>query len=123
MKPPAGVLPQAAVGPRLLSSTSHELARVILTVLHILTYLPLVLLPVMQDAHLKLVIVINTSLCLCLMAGNVCFHSFGIVKVGVLLSARAAAFGGCMLTWPHICRATWVVAVVLSCAVLQPTSW
>lgn len=82
---PGAALGKGAVdlAPWLLSSTSHEIANFILTVLHVLTYVPLVLLPAMQDAHLKLVIVLNTSLCLCLMTGNVLFHALGIVKVGV----------------------------------------
>lgn len=65
----------------LLTSTSHEVAALILTVLHVLTFVPLVLLPAMQDAHLKLGIVVNTSLCLCLMMGAGLFHYLGIVKV------------------------------------------
>lgn len=69
------------LGPKLLRSSSNEVAGFILTVLHSLTYLPLVLLPIMQDAHLKLVVVLNTTLCLCLMAGSVLFHFLGIVKV------------------------------------------
>lgn len=73
--------PVVELGPRLLGSTSTEVAKVIVAVLHALTYLPLVLLPVMQDAHLKLVIVLNTSLCLCLLAGNAVFYSMSIVKV------------------------------------------
>lgn len=66
----------------LLGSTSSELAAYILTLLHGLTYLPLVLLAAMQDAHLKLVAVLNTSLLLCLIAGNWLFRYLGIVKVG-----------------------------------------
>lgn len=65
----------------LLTSTSHEVAALILTVLHVLTFVPLVLLPAMQDAHLKLGIVVNTSLCLCLMMGAGLFQYLGIVKV------------------------------------------
>lgn len=76
----AGKVPEV-LGPKLLNSTSQEVAGWALAVLHALTYLPLVLLPIMQDAHLKLVVVLNTTLCLCLMAGNVLFHSLGIVKV------------------------------------------
>jgi hypothetical protein len=70
--------------PKLLESSSQEVAGFTLAVLHALTYLPLVLLPIMQDAHLKLVVVLNTTLCLCLMAGNVLFHFMGIVKVRAL---------------------------------------
>lgn len=63
-----------------------------MTVLHGLAYLPLVLLPAMQDAHLKLVAVLNTLLCLCLIVGNWLFHYLGIVKVRQVLfnSSRAA---------------------------------
>jgi hypothetical protein len=71
----------AELAPSFLGSTSKEVAGSTLTVVHGLTYLPLVLLPVLQDAHLKLVVVINTALCMCLMAGNTLFHFMGIVKV------------------------------------------
>lgn len=82
MKPAVvGLAKVPELGPKLLRSSSNEVAGFILTVLHSLTYLPLVLLPIMQDAHLKLVVVLNTTLCLCLMAGNVLFHFLGIVKV------------------------------------------
>jgi hypothetical protein len=37
----------------------------------------------MQDAHLKLVAVLNTLLCLCLVVGNWLFNYLGIVKVRV----------------------------------------
>lgn len=65
----------------IISATSSQVANATLAVLHLLTYLPLVVLPALQDAHLKLAVVLNTSLCLCLMAGNLCFYHLGIVKV------------------------------------------
>lgn len=78
----------------LLGSTSSELATYILTFLHGLTYLPLILLAALQDAHLKLVAVLNTSLLLCLIAGNWLFHYLGIVKVG-----KAGAAVPLLLCW------------------------
>lgn len=62
-------------------STSSEVASVALALLHGLTIVPLILLPIMQDVHLKLGIVLNCTLLLCLMAGNLLFHWMGIVKV------------------------------------------
>lgn len=62
-------------------STSSEVASVALAVLHGLSIVPLVLLPIMQDVHLKLGIVLNCTLLLCLMAGSLVFHWMGIVKV------------------------------------------
>lgn len=76
--------------PCLLTSSSREVASIILTVLHALTYLPLVLLPVMQDAHLKLAIVTNTMLYLCLIGSNVVFYFLNIVKVIRYSSSHAS---------------------------------
>lgn len=83
MKAGASLAKVPELGPKLLNSSSHELAGYILTFLHGLGYLPLVLLPAMQDAHLKLVAVLNTLLCLCLVVGNWLFNYLGIVKVRV----------------------------------------
>lgn len=80
-------------------STSSEVASVALAVLHGLTIVPLVLLPIMQDVHLKLVIVLNCTLLLCLMAGSLVFHWMGIVKV-CAGPAQPAYLHAAVKSWP-----------------------
>lgn len=108
----------AELAPRFLGSTSKEVAKSTLTVVHGLTYLPLLLLPVLQDVHLKLVVVINTALCLCLMAGNTLFHFMGIVKVGLWAPVAPAV--------PHLlqqqCFRHSSVCMGPSAAVVGPSS-
>lgn len=79
MKPGQG--PMGLAKGLVQQSTSSEVASVALAVLHGLSIVPLVLLPIMQDVHLKLGIVLNCTLLLCLMAGSLVFHWMGIVKV------------------------------------------
>lgn len=65
------------------SKGSSAVANVIISVCHGLTFIPLLVIIALQDVHLKLAIVMNTALCICLCVGNFCFHRMGVIKVGV----------------------------------------
>jgi uncharacterized membrane protein len=61
--------------------SSTVVAGLILRVLHLLTFVPILLIVVLQDVHWKLGVALNTAICVCLTAGNLCFYHMGVVKV------------------------------------------
>lgn len=64
-----------------VSKSSSAVANVIIGVCHLLSFAPLVVIIVLQDVHLKLAIVLNTALCICLAVGNFCFHRMSVIQV------------------------------------------
>lgn len=48
---------------------------------HLQAFVPLFVIVVLQDVHLKMGVVLSTALCICLAVGNYWFHRMQVVKV------------------------------------------
>lgn len=81
-----------------VSKSSSAVANVIIGVCHLLSFAPLVVIIVLQDVHLKLAIVLNTALCICLAVGNFCFHRMSVIQAyPKLLDTFLLAFYGSLI--------------------------
>jgi hypothetical protein len=64
-------------------------------------FVPLFVIVVLQDVHLKMAVVLSTALCICLAVGNYWFHRMQVVKVSSterqLLLAGLAGHNSTML--------------------------
>ncbi|WIA18811.1 hypothetical protein OEZ85_003492 [Tetradesmus obliquus] len=60
---------------------SRRVASAILAVTQMLAFVPLFVIVVLQDVHLKMGVVLSAALCICLAVGNYWFHRMQVVKV------------------------------------------
>ncbi|KAF6257090.1 hypothetical protein COO60DRAFT_1525692 [Scenedesmus sp. NREL 46B-D3] len=60
---------------------SRRVASAILAITQTLAFVPLFVIVVLQDVHLKMGVVLSTALCICLAVGNYWFHRMQVVKV------------------------------------------
>jgi hypothetical protein len=60
--------------------------------LHLQAFVPLFVVVVLQDVHLKMGIVLSAALCICLAVGNYWFHRMQVVKVraSVIIACRTS---------------------------------
>lgn len=98
----------------MLRTTSTCLSTLLLqSLLHLQAFVPLFVIVVLQDVHLKMGVVLSAALCICLAVGNYWFHRMQVVKVRRRSSSSSSS--SLQDSWIPTATCTLLIAYVRRC--------